>query len=448
MSNLKMLLVLSRILSRSSFILILTTSYLVTSVPVKTRKRSPNESEQGFSASPRILEIQLPLKITSKEDLVAWSKYVMRLVASKINRTSMGEKRGSLVDNSGSKTKETTKKAPLNEKRPGVNYPARRLKEPHRPDDMVVAYPLPIGGMKPSMSKQDSFGLPTSNTNGLANFAQLANFGNPFQQSEIDFFGNPELLVQPPASAYLPLPLRTNNFGAYENAVHKNTSDVQEPVKLQTMKKKSFNLHIKALNNDLARLPFVVNNGLTTETNVSREPLLTFPFQALITITRQQLPAVTTITKTQPKDHLATRARNPPDEFPPYFEKNYTLTNEAGQINVVLNNDFAANTSREKIEPSPKEKKEERKEEEEEEVEQNARKQKKKKSEKKTKTQKSRNRQSLVLGDLLRMLGILRKVPKNSTEVNVAPPVLSILKGTNTQKIHVAFEEEVSMSPR
>ncbi|XP_029667318.1 uncharacterized protein LOC115237997 [Formica exsecta] len=410
-----MLFVLSRILSRSNCILILIMSDLVVSVPLKSRKRSTSGSEQGFSASPRILEFQLPLKITSKQDIVAWSKYVMGLVTSKMNFTSSGlkdalssEKRVSLADNSATKSKEMMKKAPFSEKRQGFNYPTRRLKGPHmqRGDEKVIAYPLSLGGMKTATSNpQDPFGFSSSNINGPtnANFANSninfnANFENPFQQSEIDTFGNFDILAQPPSSPYLPMS--------------------------------------KAFDNELGQtLPIAISDELTANLSRLGEPLLTFPFQAVITIT-SQLPTATTVLNTQPKDYLAFRPRDSFSQFEKDFEKNYTLTNESGQINVVFN-DPGTNTNRKKTNEFVR--KEEQEEEAEEQDEQ------KKKNEKKTKSskrqEKSRKRQPSIFGDLLRMLGVLRKLPKNTTEINVATPVLSILKGTNPQKIQVTFDE-------
>jgi len=442
-----MFLMLSRILFRSNCILILVISNLASSAPLKSQKNSPFQSEQGFSASPKILEIQLPLKISSKEDLVAWSEYVMSLIKSKINFTSIlknsssTEKRLPFTNNSGLKSKEMMKKAPLSEKRQGLNYPARRLKEPpiQRPDEKVVAYPLPIGAMQTTTSRPaDPSSLSTSNINGPIDFGQYMDFniGNPFQQSEIDTFGNFGTFLQSPANIYLPSP----SIGAvnlYQSAVNKNISDFEESAKLQSMR----NLRIKAYNNEFGQaLPIAVNNGLSG-INLSRigEPLLTFPFQAVITVAKE-FPAATIISKTQPKDYTA--IKDLPDEFLPYFEKNYALTNESGQVNVVFN-DFVTDTSETKTERKVKKGKKK-----EEQREQNTKTREEQKGTKSAKKQKSSvKRQSALLGDLLRTLGILRKLPKNTTEINVAKPVLSILKGTNSQKIQVTFEE-VSKSQR
>ncbi|XP_011638899.1 uncharacterized protein LOC105428338 [Pogonomyrmex barbatus] len=441
-----MFFVLPRILSRSNCILILVISNFASSAPLKSWKRSPHQSEHGFSTVPKILEIQLPLKISTKEDLIAWSRYVTSLMTSKINFTSTTlknspsvERRVPFVNNSGLKSKEMMKEASLNEKRQGVNYPARRLKEPpvERADDKVVAYPLPVGAMKMSTpSPQDSSTLPNLNINGPIDFGQYMDFniGNPFQQTELDTFGNFEILAQPPAAMYLPLPLTTTNTAkSYQN--NKNTSGFEEPAKLQTTRTSQF--RVKA-NNKLGQvLPTDVNEGLIG-TNLSHigEPLLTFPFQALITITKEVPEA--TISKTQPRDYSAINIKNSPNEFSSQFGKNHTLMNESAQVNVVLN-DFVTGTGRAKTKGSQVKKEEQKK------GEQNARGQ-KKQNEKKTKNVKKKKtssikRQAFVLGDLLRTLGILRKLPKNTTEINVATPVLSILKGTNTQKIQVAFEE-------
>ncbi|XP_011154937.2 uncharacterized protein LOC105192470 [Harpegnathos saltator] len=395
-----------------------------------SRKRATNENEQGFSSSPKILEIQLPLKIASKQDLLAWSKYVMTLVTPKVNLTStlkdissigsQPDKRVSLANSSGFKSKEMTRKTPSSEKKPGINYPARRLKEPpvQSADDKVVAYPLPVGKMKFTAAMlQDPFSIPTSSVNGPITdqqlyFEQYANFnvGDPFQQNEPLIFTSPEILARPPSAMYLPLPPRATDVFPYQNGnVGRNDSEFKEPTRLST-KKRPLNVRMKPLtNNEFAQVS--PRNRSQTD-----ESLLTFPFQAVITITRQ-LPSATTTSKTQQKNYFATRGRDPPNEFPSYFNKNYTLTNESGQINVILD-DFT--TDRKKM-----------------------RKNERRKGEKKkgAKQQQSSKRQPLILGDLLRMLGILKKLPKNTTEVSVTAPVLSILKGTNQQKIQVTFED-------
>lgn len=437
-----MFLMLSRILSRSNCILILVIFDLASSAPLKSH--APFRGDQGFSTSPKILELQLPFKISSKEDLAAWSKYVTGLMASKINLTSI-LKNAPLVEKlpfiSNSESKETMKKTSLlNEKRQGVNYPARRLKEPHmqRADEKVVAYPLPIGAMKPTAPKsQDPSSLSTSNFNGAADFGQYMDFnvGSPFQQSEIDAFGNFDFLLQPPSNTYLPLPAGPiDTVKPYQNAVDKNVSNFEEPAKLQTMRD-SLNFHI---NNELGQAsPFAVNNGLTG-LNLSHAgaPSLTFPFQAVITIGKE-LPAATMISKMQSKDY--TGVEDLPNEFLPFFEQNYGLMNESENVF----NDFTTDVSETKTQGNVRKEKGENKEKN---IDQKKQNQKKVKSQSAKKQKSSAKRQSTVLGDLLRTLGILRKLPKNSTEINVASPVLSILKGTNTQKIQVAFEE-VSKKP-
>lgn len=439
-----MFLKLSRILSHSNCILILIIFNLVSSAPLQSQNHSPfrQESGQGFSSSPKILEIQLPLKISTKEDLIAWSKYVTSLMASKINfpsilkNTPLIEKRFPFISSSGLKSKETMTKAPLNEKR--INYPARRLKEPlreedmQRPDEKVVAYPLPIGAMAPTVpSPQNPSSLSTSNFNVPTDFGQYTDFniGNFFQQNGIDAFGHFDFLQQPPSKTYLPPPPKPiDTVKSYEKSVNKNISSFEEPPKLQTAKN-SLNLHIKTHNNEFGQaLPFAVNNELTelTGMNLSHmgEPLLTFPFQAVVTISKE-LPAAT-----MSKDYTA--FGDFPNEFLPYFDQNYTLTNESGQV---IFNDFT-HTSETKTRGNVKKGNEGAKG-------QNIgepKKQNQKKVKSETEQKSSIKRQSAVIGDLLRMLGVLRKLPKNSTDINIAKPILSILKGTNS-KIQVAFDE-------
>ncbi|XP_076642219.1 uncharacterized protein LOC143353011 [Halictus rubicundus] len=71
-------------------LLALVATHMVISMAAPPVKRSPEVARDlgnGFSSVPKILEIQLPLKIATKDDLVAWAKYVMGLMASRINIT-------------------------------------------------------------------------------------------------------------------------------------------------------------------------------------------------------------------------------------------------------------------------------------------------------------------------------------------------------------------------
>ncbi|XP_043796503.1 uncharacterized protein LOC122716962 isoform X2 [Apis laboriosa] len=85
---------LSRIVSRFYPLLLFVGANLVISMPAPSSRRSSELASddvagggEGFSNVPKILEIQLPLRIATKEDLVAWARYVMGLMASRINIT-------------------------------------------------------------------------------------------------------------------------------------------------------------------------------------------------------------------------------------------------------------------------------------------------------------------------------------------------------------------------
>lgn len=84
---------LSRRVSRFYPLLLFVGANLVTSMPAPSSRRSSELASddvaggEGFSNVPKILEIQLPLRIATKEDLVAWARYVMGLMASRINIT-------------------------------------------------------------------------------------------------------------------------------------------------------------------------------------------------------------------------------------------------------------------------------------------------------------------------------------------------------------------------
>jgi len=326
------------------------------------------------------------------------------------------------------------KKGYSDDKQQGLNYPARRLKTPPKPDDKIVAYPLPIGGIKKMMAKPpDPFAAASISRPIDQNlqFGQYASFSNDnvFRQGHTNGFSNIDISPQQPAITYLPLPMR--NDVLYQNTVNKNV-----PSKLEETLAKppsDSNLRIKAFNDEFGQIS-AANNGLIKK-NQSHvgEPLLAFPFQAVITITRQ-LPADAATSKTQSNEYFAVGPRNPPDEFPPYFERNYTVTNKPGQISVIFN-DVITDTSKKKL------REKEKIVEDEDEREEHGSRSKGEKKVKGGKKQKSRRRQSSTFGDLLRTLGVLRRPPKNTTEISVATPVVSILKGTNPQKIQVAFEE-------
>lgn len=451
---------LPKMLSRSNCILILVMSNLANCAPLQSRKRLPNESEQGFSVSPRILELQLPLKITSKEDLVAWSKYVTSLVTSKINLTSIGLKDASPVDtrhdskhlslagNSVSKSKVS-----FGDRQQGANHPTRRLKgTPHvqRGDDKVIAYPLPIGGMR---TPADPFGVRAASINGPIDqhphrlgypYASL-NSDNLVQQSRTNVFGNLGTLAQQPAVTYLPQPMRTDvvTYHHQKNTIDENVSRFEEPRTDFQAPSNAFDPRTGSFNGELGQaLPIAASNDLTGQMNLSHfgEPLLAFPFQAVITITRQ-LPTDATTSKTQSNEYFAVRARDPPDEFPPYFEKNYTATSTTGNKISVTFNDITADRSKKKTRKKEQVTTEGNGNEEDERDATRGNKSTSAKRTKSAKKQKSRKRQSTTLVDLLRTLGILRRPPKNATEISVATPILSILKGTNPQKIQVAFDE-------
>lgn len=104
------------LLSRRSFypLLLFIGANLVISMPAPpSSRRSSEDDEAGFSDVPKILEIQLPLRIATKEDLVAWARYVMGLMASRINITLTTVKESRMVGETEKMSKRIQQSLPV-----------------------------------------------------------------------------------------------------------------------------------------------------------------------------------------------------------------------------------------------------------------------------------------------------------------------------------------------
>ncbi|XP_076620371.1 uncharacterized protein LOC143341370 [Colletes latitarsis] len=456
-----MLFLLSRGSPRSFPVLALLATNLVISMPAPPTKRSPGDAsgdgKNGFSNAPKVLEIQLPLKIATKDDLVAWAKYVMGLMASKINITLAAVKETPKAsenirnpsnvkqsrNNSGFRVAENAKQSGNTRVyATAMNMGNSRYAENVRNygDPRNFERNMNLGTVRPAEngrqpdnaripSRLTNFSTPKEKPIAVSNLPNTANIGlgnrQPFSTfaalgvadttihsplaitaninvprpriKEQDFkeafqaanslkVGGAEHLfvpsfpdfgpvldikgndifknfntVSPPPRTYLPVttidsikfpndPFVTRYFfDGVERNISNNIGLQPSDIMFTTLRPLIFNEEIP--------LP-VKSVDLTTQKNVSNplKPLFRLPFEAVITITREDTSEPTTL-KTDKDKYYAVPTRNPPDQFPPYFDTNYTITNESGQINVVFDDGSQVTESLNRNEKKKQEKK-------------------------------------------------------------------------------------------
>ena len=512
---------------KSYTMLALIATNLVISMPAPPSKtlRSPDD---GFSSVPKILEIQLPLKIATKDDLVAWARYVMGLMASKINitlttvkeaplKTPVGNARAPAGSNAISRHPDNARPSSFSGMRPvnGVRQfansksfesaryaenvrnfahaanlektiPAaiRILENDGQPEnsrnqqrngnlqsfkDKVYAtaqFPSVNGVTAKSLFNNlqlqptfSGFGITdttvpspleiTANINiprvgvkepsvfvkgpidspNLLKTSEQQLFVPPFPEFgpaiNIDVkpttvFRNTNV-VSPPTRAYLPVPTTSDNikfpndpfvtryfFDGIERNVSNNFGADEIAFTTQNPPSTVFNDELPA--------PFRGVDFLSQQRNISSvKPLLKVPFEAVITFTREE-PVQTTTFRSEASKYFTIPTRDPPDQFPPYFDTtNFTVTNESGQINVVFDDGS-------QVTENTDAKKEERKKQE-----------KKKDSSKKEKSKKHKSetkRRPSAISQLLRTFIAIRR--NNTPSTNLSPPPLNQQTSTTT----------------
>ncbi|KOX70921.1 hypothetical protein WN51_03350 [Melipona quadrifasciata] len=417
---------LPRRVSRSYTMLALIATNLVISMPAPPSK-PPRPPEDGFSSVPKILEIQLPLKIATKDDLVAWARYVMGLMASKINITLTTVKEA------------PSKNTPVgNARAPGSNAIHRH------PDN---ARPSSLSGMRSPAFHSFNSGKPVNGVRQFANSKSFEGAREPvFVKSPVD---SPNLLktseqqlfvppfpefgpavsidvepttvfrntnvVSPPTRAYLPVPTISDNikfpndpfvtryfFDGIERNVSNNFAADEITFTTQNPLSTVFGDELPA--------PFKGVDFLSQQGNVSSvKPLLKVPFQAVITFTREE-PAQTTTLRSEASKYFTIPTRDPLDQFPPYFDtSNFTVTNESGQINVVFDDgvEVTENTGAKK----------------------EGRKKQEKKKDKSKKQKSETERRPSAISQLLRTFIAIRR--NNTPSTNLSPPPLNQQTSTN-----------------
>lgn len=480
---------LSRRLSRFYPLLLFIGANLVTSMPAPSSRRSTEAvSGDGFSNVPKILEIQLPLRIATKEDLVAWARYAMGLMASRINITLTTVKESpSRIAGRAEKIAKQAWQYPL--RNPAYRYfegdgstaddgrhflksfentryaenvrnvgsidrdkipaavrivgglensvqnvqPSRVYSGPRSPtiatvdgaigkssfndrrlfqpifgiSDSTIPTPLGINIPRPGTGKDpdanDSFGANFLKTGDRQLFVpQFPNFGPAIELKPSDIFPDTSA-VSPPTRAYLPV---TTTTVAADNVEFPNDPFVARylfhgrNVSSNLLPDTVAPLFADEITSAPPNLPLAPSRN--DRNTSSPTPLLNVPFEAVITFTRDQPYHIRATTSRNVEGGDSAPEDPQRDRFPPYFDtSNHTLTNESGQINVVLDDEGRA------IEAGLLGEKEERKKDEGSKGE----KSKKRKSEKKTSP----------LGQLIKSFAALRR---NSTlATNLAPPL-------------------------
>ncbi|CAL7936913.1 unnamed protein product [Xylocopa violacea] len=499
---------------------------LVTSMPAPPSKRSTedaSDARSGFSSVPKILEIQLPLKIASKDDLVAWAKYVMGLMASKINITLTTVKEAPSKSSGGVRVSDNARqpqntrnsafkqfedarsmnsarhfgnannfensryaenirnlghsanfdrfkvsandgrsenirnslnngnfqlpkeKALPNQQLPAISingvtasglfnnrqlYPTFANIEI---SDTTIPSPLEIAAninVARSKIKESAFKGAFDATNSL----KLAE--QPFVPQFPDFVSVVDTDIggifrnrsgnTPPSRNYLPVPTTTDNikfpndpfvtryfFDGVERNISSNVgvrpSEITQTTRNPLLFSEDLPLPVKSV------------ELLSQQRNTSSvKPLFNVPFQAVITFSRGE-PVETTTSRNEGGKYFSVPTREPLDQFPPYFDTNYTLSNEPGtQINVVFDDGSQVTEVRNNT------RKEERKKQE-----------KKKGSSKrqKSKKQKSDTRQVSPIGEFLRTFVAVRR--NNTPSTDLTPPPLNQQVSTTTQRVPV-----------
>ncbi|XP_017766353.1 PREDICTED: uncharacterized protein LOC108555289 [Eufriesea mexicana] len=522
-----MFFLLSRRLPRSYPMLALIATNLVISMPAPPSRRSDDitgDSRNGFSNVPKILEIQLPLKIATKDDLVAWARYVMGLMASKINITlttvkdTPSKTTGSFrapenvrgFDNakqsqnsrnsafqrfdasksiSGVEQFANTKSFENSRYAENVrnlghvsNFDRARLpasvsildngrvenaRNPQRngiaqlsKDKVYASSQLPsltVGGVTtktlfsnhgnlaisdttvPSplevtaninvaraRIKEPSFKGTLDRTNFLKAgdqqqfVPQFPDFGPAIDVRPNDIFRNTNA-VSPPTRTYLPVTTTADSikfptdpfvtryfFDGLERNISSNIGVLASEITFTTQNPLYFG--------DEIALPVKSFDHQPHQRNLSSmKPLFQVPFEAVITFTREE-PTQTTTSRSEETNYFTVvPTREPADQFPPYFDSNFTLTNESGQINVVFDD------SGQVAQPTDSGKKDERD-------------RKKEKSKKESsKKEKEKSKKLSPFGQLLKSFVALRR--NNTPSEQLTPPPLNQQTTSTTQRV-------------
>ncbi|XP_076224451.1 uncharacterized protein LOC143174602 [Nomia melanderi] len=294
----------------------------------------------------------------------------------------------------------------------------------HSPLEITASINLAKPEIKEPLIKE-GFGLANSLKPALPFVPTFPDFGPSFTAKNGVIFETTET-VSPPSRAYLPV--TTDNarfstdsfatryfFDGIERNISSNLGVLPIDFRFSTIRPLGFNEEIP--------LPIKTLELATKNLTNAVKPVINVPFEAVITFTREAKIEPTT-SKTENDKVFAVPTRDPPDEFPPYFDTNYTMTNESGQINVVFDDGTEVieqlNTTRDEEKKKPEKKKKK---------EGSSSKQKKKEGS----SSKQKTKKPSMLGQIIKAFAALRRKPNGnsgnqSLSVDLSPPPLKPLR--------------------
>ena len=325
------------------------------------------------SADPKVVDITLPLSLSTPEDLINWATYAIRVMASKINVTinHMNETKSLLNGNMYTKDlipKMETIVQKIMKQIPKIKALPTKSTYIQQDVKFKAAETVPRGfeqlptttTVKPGNSRSfdvyPKLGDPRYPYNPFAGvFFETLPHVNPFVRYAPSVINNyyepsgtrifPEHAIFP-GVGYLPLSNKQNPFSVTPTKNTSRTTMTEETTTEElsteattvatTMVELSSPEKIRTFNDAFK---------LDTETTTLR-PIITVPFEAYITITRdgsappakimvtgtpaipqnslteQTMPdSYSTINNHKNSDYFSTTVRDPPDDFPPYFMK-------------------------------------------------------------------------------------------------------------------------------
>ena len=292
------------------------------------------------------------MKITSMEDLVAWARNAMRSMASRIDITLAS------VDENDTKKSDFRDSSPISDD-------SKRKKS------------------NPVSTNYQNRGRTVASGALVSTYASLLQPQNSF---ETFFGGDNELIRQIPrgnVNAYLPLLLDETAISRYrEEALRKfyrENEQVKQEEKKQEKREREAGKYSQVIARETSKVS-VDNNVASSAEKTNKDenkprPIISVPFEAIVTITRENVP--------EPTRNSLIETRDPPDDFPPYFDTNKDPPRQKDQ------DKYDSSTTNAK--------------------------------------DKSQKRQISTLGDLLRLLGLTKKINTKKGDVKGE-------KETNSQK--------------
>lgn len=279
---------------------------------VQTSTAPPSDSSIQESES-KLLEVKLPVQVESTNDLIAWVRNAMRSMASRIDITL------ATVDDPAAKNRESSSSSSEKrlKQRDSIAPLKRGDKRPDASSGALVSTYASLFGAGNSFASigQDSNNLvkdfsPRGNNVVTRDDNNIGR--NLLPRQENDFI-----------SAYLPLLFDDIDVSKFrDEALRKYYLAIEEAKQheknKQEIQDKTINKYSRAIahkNSQVLADNDDVKSNQSSNLNQEKQlaPVISVPFEAYVTITRENAA--------EPPRSSLTESRDPPDEFPPYFEK-------------------------------------------------------------------------------------------------------------------------------